>query len=152
MISNKHGKIMVFGAFDRLHPGHLAFLKQAKKIGKKLIVVVACDSAVLELKRKNPAQKQKQRIASLRKLKYVSQVILGDKNQGSYGVIKKHKPQAIGLGYDQRRLMRDLRERMRLGQVPKIKLIRLKAYRHRRYHTSRLHNASRLHNHKPPAP
>jgi len=30
----KNVKVMVFGVFDRLHSGHRAFLRQAKKHGK----------------------------------------------------------------------------------------------------------------------
>lgn len=139
--------IMVFGVFDRLHPGHLSFLKQAKKYGKNLIVVVARDSAVRELKNKNPNQNEKKRTAALRKIPAVNRVLLGDKKQGSYDVIKKYKPDAIGLGYDQRWLAKDLKKRIDSGKLFCIKLIYLRAYYPHKYHTSRIktrRGASRL--------
>lgn len=133
-------KVMVFGVFDRLHPGHLSFLKQAKKYGEELIVALARDSVVRELKNKTPSQNERERMAVLRKIPDVNKVVLGDKKQGSYGVIKKYKPDMICLGYDQNRLAKNLRERMRSALFPSTHLVRLKAYYSRKFHTSKLEN------------
>ena len=43
-------KVMVFGTFDIFHKGHENFLKQAKKLGDCLTVVVARDETVLKFK------------------------------------------------------------------------------------------------------
>src|SRR3989344_4585823 len=118
----KFKTVMVFGVFDRLHPGHLSFLRQAGKYSEKLMVVVARDSAVRELKNKNPSQNEKERMTVLRKIPGVNKVVLGDKKQGSYGVIKKYKPDVIGLGYDQKWLARDLKKSMRQGFLSKIEV------------------------------
>lgn len=127
---------MVFGVFDRLHPGHLSFLKQAKKYGEKLIVVVARDSAVFKLKNKSPNQNEKARLQNLRKLSFVTSIVLGDNKQGTYDVMKKHKPEIICLGYDQGRLLRDMRDKIKLGKIPQLKLIKLKSYHPRKFHSS----------------
>ena len=37
-------KVMATGTFDILHLGHIYFLKEAKKLGDTLAVVVATDS------------------------------------------------------------------------------------------------------------
>jgi len=129
---------MVFGVFDYLHPGHRAFLEQAKKYGKKLTVVVARDSSVRKLKKKMPHQTERQRCAALHKIRGVTRVVLGDKELSSYGVVKKYKPEIICLGYDQKWLARDLRTQMRLGKIPRIRIVRLRAYRSKKYHTSLL--------------
>lgn len=129
---------MVFGVFDRLHPGHLSFLKQAKKYGGKLIVVVARDNAVRELKNKDPGQNEKKRMAALRKTAGVSKVVLGDKKRGSYGVIRKYKPDIICLGYDQKWLGEDLRVKITVDRLPKIGLIKLIAYRSKKFHSALL--------------
>lgn len=142
----KYARGMVFGVFDCLHAGHRSFLRQAKAHARMLIVAVARAETVFRLKGRKPLQSERKRLAALRRVAGVSRALLGDRMPGRYGVIRKYKPDIICLGYDQRRLMEDLRKRMRLGQVPKIKLIRLKAYRPRRYHTSKLHK------HKPHAP
>mgnify|MGYP006297563163 FL=1 len=43
-------KVMATGTFDILHLGHIYFLKEAKKLGDTLAVVVATDSTVRKLK------------------------------------------------------------------------------------------------------
>lgn len=131
-------KVMVFGVFDRLHPGHLYFLQQAKKYGEKLIVVVARDSAVFKLKRRRPIQNEKLRMQNLRKLPFATLVILGDSKQGAYDVVKKYKPEVICFGYDQQIFLQDLRKKMRDSLVPRAKLIRLRAYKPKRLHSSLL--------------
>ena len=50
---------MAFGTFDLLHPGHINFLNQAKKHGQ-LIIVIARDKTVKEVKGKLPQHKEKQ--------------------------------------------------------------------------------------------
>lgn len=128
---------MVFGVFDMLHPGHLSFLKQAMKIGKELIVVVARDSVVKRLKGKAPHFSERERVAYVKKeLKNGVVVVLGDRKLGTYSAIKKYKPDAICLGYDQRALAEDLKNRIRQKHIPRVRLIRLRAHKPRRFHTS----------------
>lgn len=145
--SGRYPTGMVFGVFDCLHAGHRAFLRQAKERARTLIAAVARASVARGLKNKNPLQSEQKRLVALARVAGVSRAVLGDRTPGRYGVIKKYRPDVILLGYDQRRLMEDLRGRMRLGTVPRIRLIRLKAYRPQRYHTSRLH---RHKSHDPP--
>jgi len=45
-------KVLAFGTFDILHPGHEFYLKEAKKHGDILDVVVARDSTVEKIKGK----------------------------------------------------------------------------------------------------
>jgi FAD synthetase len=42
--------VMTFGTFDLLHPGHLHYLSEAKKLGDYLITIVARDATVERLK------------------------------------------------------------------------------------------------------
>lgn len=130
--------VMVFGVFDGLHPGHRYFLRQAKRYSRKLIVAIARDSAVKKLKSKKPKENERDRLASVRKIREVSRAVLGDTQQGSYAVIKKYKPDIICLGYDQKRLGKDLKMRMRQGLVPKIRSVQLKAYQARRFKSSKI--------------
>ena len=49
-MDNPEGKkVMVFGVFDRLHPGHLSFLEQASKHGN-VVAVITRDDVVKALK------------------------------------------------------------------------------------------------------
>jgi cytidyltransferase-like protein len=51
-VSNK-SLVLVGGCFDILHPGHTAFLAEAKKLGDLLIVLLESDQAVKERKGNN---------------------------------------------------------------------------------------------------
>lgn len=131
-------KVMVFGVFDRLHPGHRAFLKQAERYGKKLIVVVARDSVAWRLKKKKPKQSERVRLRVIRKVRGVSRAVLGDQRQSTYGVIKKYKPNLICLGYDQKWLGIDLKKRIKRKLVPRIRVIKLKPYHPEKFKSSKM--------------
>jgi len=47
---NNKSLILVGGCFDILHPGHVAFLTEAKKLGDTLIVLLESDQAVTKRK------------------------------------------------------------------------------------------------------
>ena len=42
--------VMASGVFDIIHTGHISYLEQAKSVGDRLIVVVACDDTVRKRK------------------------------------------------------------------------------------------------------
>ncbi len=131
----KKKKVMVFGVFDKLHQGHIYFLKQAKKYGE-VVAVVAPHKVVAQLKKKTLLQSEKERMRALKKL--VAKAILGDKVQGSYMVLKRYKPDIICLGYDQKWLKKDLKEKIRKRAIPRILLIDIKSYFPEKFHSSLL--------------
>ena len=67
-------KVMVFGTYDAVHKGHIHFFEQARKHGDYLIIIVAKDKTVEELKRK-PHHDEKQRLADVKK--YADKAVLG---------------------------------------------------------------------------
>lgn len=136
METRKVKKVMVFGVFDRLHPGHISFLRQAARYGNELIVVVARDSSVQELKHKMPSHSEKERLRAIKKNLLANRAVLGDSKLGCYGVIKKYKPDLICLGYDQKTLEEDLKQRMEKEQIPTIRLILLRPHKPEKFHTS----------------
>lgn len=93
-------KIVVFGVFDLLHPGHLYFLKQAKKHGDHLTVVVTRDARVVYEKKHKPFFNERERLQMVEALKVVGHAILGDK-VGEWRILKKLKPDVVCVGYDQ---------------------------------------------------
>ncbi|MDO8590952.1 MAG: adenylyltransferase/cytidyltransferase family protein [bacterium] len=102
---NKDQKtVMAFGVFDVLHNGHRHFLKEAKKLGQKLVVAVAPDEAVLMIKNRLPHESLTKRIENLQTEKLADVVVSGDPVLGDWHVIKSHKPDVIALGYDQKEL------------------------------------------------
>ena len=95
-------KILTFGTFDKLHPGHMNFLEQAKNSGDVLIVVVARDENVKKIKGTYPSDDEKTRKKNLENLEIVDEVVLGYKDfRKRMDMIKEINPNIICLGYDQ---------------------------------------------------
>ncbi len=68
--------IMTNGCFDILHPGHVAYLSQARELGDRLIVAVNDDDSVRRLKGANrPVNSLMQRMAVLSGLESVDWVV-----------------------------------------------------------------------------
>ena len=127
-------RVMVFGAFDGFHPGHLNFLKQAKKYGDYLIVVVARDQRVKKVKGCLPKKSEKERLKEIKRQKLVNLVLLGQK-KNPYQIIKKVRPDVICLGYDQKIFTQDLPRFLKETGL-KTKIYRLKPYKEKIYHSS----------------
>lgn len=129
--------VMVFGTFDILHRGHLNFFKQAKKYGKKLIVVIARDSNVKKEKGHWPKFSEKIRLKNIKKLQIVDKVVLGDEKD-YFKAIRKERPDIICLGYDQTMKILALKKRLRKIGLVKTKIYRLRAYKPKIYKSSLL--------------
>ena len=41
-------KVLTFGSFDLIHPGHHYFLNKAKELGDELIVVLSRDGEIMK--------------------------------------------------------------------------------------------------------
>jgi FAD synthetase len=95
-------RIMVFGTFDMVHPGHEDFFKQARSLGDEpfLIVSVARSSAVRRHKKKAPRLSEGERLLNIVQHTLVDRAVLGD-NRGYIAHIKAESPDIIALGYDQ---------------------------------------------------
>ncbi len=93
-------RVMAFGTFDRLHPWHLHYLSEAKKCGEFLIVVVARDTTVLCVKKKNPTQAEDERYQALLGIPFVDEVVFGSIGN-PYHIIAKYRPDVLFFGYDQ---------------------------------------------------
>ncbi|MCD4704712.1 tRNA pseudouridine(55) synthase TruB [bacterium] len=98
-------KVVIFGTFDIIHPGHISIFKFAKNLAEELFVVVARDQNV----NKNRARldksfqlifNEKQRLENLKQYKIIDKTILGDLKD-PLAFYKQIKPDLIVLGYDQ---------------------------------------------------
>jgi cytidyltransferase-like protein len=96
----KNTKVMVFGVFDLLHPGHLNFFVQARGLGDSLTVSVARDVNVFKIKNQRPVHDEKLRMTNVSMLPVVDKVVLGGLKD-PWPHIVKEKPDVIALGYDQ---------------------------------------------------
>ncbi len=96
-------KVFVSGTFDLLHKSHIVFLKDAKKQGDHLSVIVVSDNSVYENKGKYPINNQEKRIENIKKLNIADKVIdVGDNLYETLELICSLKPDIIVLGYDQK--------------------------------------------------
>ncbi|HYS99245.1 MAG TPA: adenylyltransferase/cytidyltransferase family protein [Thermoplasmata archaeon] len=90
---------MATGVFDLLHPGHLYFLREARKLGDELWVVVARDSTARRFKHE-PIMPEGSRLEMVESLKPVDRAVLG--NEGDiYEILGDIRPDVIAIGYDQ---------------------------------------------------
>jgi FAD synthetase len=97
--------VMAFGSFDIIHPGHLVYLKKARELGDRLIVVVARDDSITMIKGRPPFFDQKTRLKMVGSLRYVDRAVLGHRitePDDKYKIIMDYKPDVIVFGYDQR--------------------------------------------------
>ncbi len=92
-------KVLAAGVFNILHPGHLFFLEEAKKLGDELDVIVSSDAITKKLK-KGFILPQEQRAEMVRALKPVDRVFVGDEKD-PMKLISVIKPDVIALGHDQ---------------------------------------------------
>lgn len=90
---------MASGVFDILHPGHIFFLEEAKKLGNELVVVVARDSTARKLKHQ-PIMNEDVRLKMVTALKPVDIAILGHEDD-IFKTVEEIRPDIIVLGYDQ---------------------------------------------------
>lgn len=93
-------QVMVFGTFDRLHPGHLFVLREAGKRGD-VTVIVARDANVRNIKGIAPAEPEEKRMSSVRSAFPSYDVRLGDSSDFLVPV-REVRPDLILLGYDQK--------------------------------------------------
>jgi len=92
-------KVMATGTFDLLHMGHIYYLREAKKLGDKLAVVVATDSTVRKLKHE-PVNPEEIRLSLIKEIRIVDEAYLGHEDD-MYEIVEEIKPDIIALGFDQ---------------------------------------------------
>jgi FAD synthetase len=93
-------KVLTFGTFDHLHPGHLAYLTEAGVKGD-LYIVVARDKHVEEIKGNAPDQSEEDRVTALEKAFPDATILLGD-SEDYLKPVRSINPDLIVMGYDQR--------------------------------------------------
>lgn len=128
--------VLLFGTFDVLHVGHLHVFKQARKLGDKVVVIVARDVNVKKIKGVLPLNTEKERLELLQHLDLIDEVLLGAKTD-IYDRIKKIKPEVIALGYDQQVFTEKLQDKLTEFKL-KTKIVRLKPFQTKDKKSSKL--------------
>ena len=127
--------MLVFGVFDCLHDGHRHFLREARKLGNCLTVVVAEDSSAKNLKNRLPKQNASERQVIILTEGLADEVVIGDKIKGSWEVLKKHRPRIIAFGYDQTQLKEAIHKAMEEFDFS-LSFSEISAFEPERLHTS----------------
>jgi FAD synthetase len=111
-------RIVATGTFDILHPGHLFYLEESRKLGDELVVIVARDTNVKHKPR--PVIPEEHRLRMVAALKPVDRALLGDKSD-MFRPIEELRPDIITIGFnqmfDETKLAGQLRDR---NLIPKI--------------------------------
>lgn len=116
---------MATGTFDLLHMGHIYYLKEAKKLGDILAVVVATDATVRKLKH-DPITPQEIRVSLIKELKIVDEAYLGHE-QDMYTIVEEIKPDIIALGFDQIHDADTIKNELKKRKL-NVKVVRLSKY------------------------
>lgn len=143
----KQTVVLASGIFDLLHPGHLYFLLEAKRLGDKLVVVVASDKTVRR-QGKRPLFSQADRLQLVQAIEFVDEAVIGQPGS-SLASLKEVNPDIIALGYDQwpdtKQLIVKLRRLgfkgtiVRVGRYKDFSSSKLKAYaRHQQGNQSKV--------------
>lgn len=120
-------RVMASGVFDILHTGHLHYLREAKKLGDELVVVVANDATVRK-KKHEPVTPGQMRVELVEALKPVDRAYLGREGD-ILDIVEELRPDVIALGCDQHFDERDLEEHLKKrGLEPRI--VRISEYDH----------------------
>lgn len=114
-------RIVATGTFDILHPGHVVYLCEARKLGDELWVIVARESTIHH--KRKPLIPEDQRLFMVQSLKCVDHAVLGDEHD-MFKPIREIKPDIIVLGFNQHWNEEELRSQLAERGIP-AKIIRI---------------------------
>lgn len=92
-------KVLMFGTFDQLHPGHEFVLREGLKRGE-LHIVVAREETVERIKGHRAQQSEQVRMEAIKEKFPAAHVVLGD-SEDYLMPVRAVAPDIILLGYDQ---------------------------------------------------
>lgn len=128
--------VMCAGTFDIIHPGHLYYLSESKKLGDRLVAVVARDSTSQKIKGKTPIHNEMERLEAVRSLSIVDKAVLG-KEGNIFDIVNEIKPDVICLGYDQKVSKEELEKELEKHGI-KAEIFRLPAHKPHIYKSSQI--------------
>ena len=116
-------RVMATGVFDLLHPGHIHYLSEARKLGDELVVVVARDSTAERFKHR-PITSEDHRVQMVAALKPVDRAVLGREGE-IFDILTDLRPDVIALGYDQAHDEAGILQECRQRGLKQTKVVRL---------------------------
>ena len=121
-------RVLAFGAFDPINKGHKDFLRQAKRMGDYLIVVVAHESAIRAHKGREAVKTEDQRLAAVKALGIADEVILGRKTANKYHILEELNFDVIALGHTQKPSNEEVRQALDDIGKQRVEIIRCREY------------------------
>lgn len=122
-------KVVATGTFDILHPGHVLYLCEARKLGDELWAIVARESTIKH--KRKPLIPEEQRLFMVQSLKCVDHAVLGSETD-MFEPIRRIKPDVIVIGFnqhwDENELKKQLAERGIEAEVVRIPTSDLSPY------------------------
>jgi len=117
-------RVVATGTFDILHPGHLYYLEQSKRLGDELTVIVARD---INVKHKpKPIIPEEQRRRMVAALRCVDRAVLGDTTD-MFRPIEEIRPAIITIGFNQHFDVEQLRQSLAARGLP-AEIVRIGKY------------------------
>ena len=114
-------RVVATGTFDLLHPGHLYYLEESRRLGDELHVIVARDANVRH--KPKPVLPEDQRLKMVAALKPVDHAVLGDLHD-MFRPIREIRPAIITIGFnqhfDEEKVKGDLLAREILAEVVRV--------------------------------
>lgn len=111
-------KVITYGTFDLFHVGHLNILKRAKSLGDYLVVAVSSDK-FNALKGKKAYHSIEDRVAILKSIQYVDEVILEEHWEQKVMDIKEHDIDVFVMGHDWEGKFDELKEYCEVVYLPR---------------------------------
>lgn len=111
-------KVITYGTFDLFHIGHLNLLKRAKEQGDYLIVAVSSDE-FNSIKGKKCTISDKERMAIVKAIRYVDEVILENSWEQKVNDIRKYDVDIFVMGDDWKGKFDFLREHCKVVYLPR---------------------------------
>jgi FAD synthetase len=103
-------RVVATGTFDILHPGHIYYLEESRRLGDELHVIVARDRNVRHKPR--PVIGEAQRLKVVQALRVVDSARLGDATD-MFRPIQEIGPVVITLGFNQHFREEDIEKALR---------------------------------------
>jgi len=117
-------RIVATGTFDILHPGHVYYLEESKKLGDELFVIVARDANVKH--KPHPIIPEEQRLKMVAALRPVDHAMLGDRTD-MFRPIREICPDIITIGFNQRFSEEELARQLAEKDLP-ARVVRIGKY------------------------
>ena len=131
-------RVIVFGAFDRLHPGHHNFFRQAGALGSRLVVIIARDSWIRENKKREPREQEEIRQRRVAERLEVNEALLGDEwpCDDPYRLLSALEFDVVALGYDQKPSDETVRMELSKRGKERVRVVRLRPFYPGRFKSS----------------